>query len=495
MYEAMTSSGIKLTLSMESMSIIRTESMKTNASLENDASFPTEVEDLTDSNDPVSFFVRDNVGRRFSGSLGSIRIRDGLKPPPNIPKKFVVLQPGAKIGRDLDLLSIFGELPEGKYELKAAYSSGLFTVISNKVNFSILNSNPVYSKTVQDYLRNDINTVRTVWINKEETGLYVFIMENSQYHPPNLISNRRILKIEQPEKVYPSLLSSPEVETEHLVWFNKHNARIASVNMERLKGVQDVKLPFDELHFLEPSISTEDSRLRFVVASKGDGSTAVLLVSVASSSEVKVEEVCRFSGLIVKHSIIYDEDLRLHLSWALENGEIRYIWHDLEKPIPSKNEPQLLFKNEDSIADLQLSRACEDADGNLQLLLNIVSYASPTKLHSRLIRIETGTELAHSFHELPELLEMRLLETILDLNCKPHFLFLDKKGALWFKSFVDAKPSRVTADEESCPSNIDYPKMVPSSEESRQYGIYLRYIKNKERFVYKKLLSLESRFY
>jgi hypothetical protein len=99
-------------------------------------------------------------------------------------------------------------------------------------------------------------------------------------------------------------------------------------------------------------------------------------------------------------------------------------------------------------------------------------------------------ELSHSFFPLPELGSLVLIQTVLDLECRPHYLFQDSAGALWFKAFEGAELVRVTEEDEAYPGNVDYPVLLVSSNMSRHYGIYLRYIKDKSLFVYKKLESL-----
>lgn len=80
----------------------------------------------------------------------------------------------------------------------------------------------------------------------------------------------------------------------------------------------------------------------------------------------------------------------------------------------------------------------------------------------------------------------RILQTVLDLECRPHYFFQDRMGTLRFKSFEGGRLVRMTGEGETCPGNVDYPVLLVSSDLSRHYGIYLRYVKDKSNFVYKK---------
>jgi hypothetical protein len=218
--------------------------------------------------------------------------------------------------------------------------------------------------------------------------------------------------------------------------------------------------------------------------------TILQFANCSIEGKIETEEISRFSGDFIKYCIIYDEESRLHIAWASESGDIFYTWFDIEQSVKAEGEPKMLVTGKPPILNLQLSKACEDEEGNLQLLLHFANYELPNELHSHLINVDSMKELSHSFFPLPELRSLVLIQTVLDLECKPHYLFQDGAGALWLKAFEEAELVRVTEEGEAYPGNIDYPVLLASSNMNWNYGIYLRYIKDKSRFVYKKLESL-----
>jgi hypothetical protein len=482
---------LKLSLNVDRGSYVRSESINAEVSLMNISSQAVRIEDMIMSNNPLHLHAINNFGKEFSGSLQSPRARDGLRFPPIKEKSMILLEPKNKITIKIDLLDILGELTEGDYEVKATYVfGGMLFVESKPVSVKVLKSTPNYSKTYQDYLRINSYPVRTTWINSEEDGFYLFIMENSQHQPSNIRSNRRILKTDEPQRTCPSILASPEQLTEHVMWIQEEPPRVATLEKRVLKDFKKVKLPIRDFKILEPPFTSIDGNLHFVVMSKEKDTTTFRLIGLPNEGKIEMEEICRFGGDFTRYCIIHDEESRLHMVWASESGSIFYTWYDLEQSIKAEGEPKMVVTCKPPILDLQLSKACEDEEGNLQLLLHFANCEFPNELHSHLINVGSKKELSHSFFPLPELGSLVLIQTVLDLECRPHYLFQDRAGALWFKAFEGAELVRVTEEGEAYPGNVDYPVLLVSSNMSRHYGIYLRYIKDKSSFVYKKLQSL-----
>jgi hypothetical protein len=484
--------NLSLSLKLQRKSFVTTESIIIEVTLLNNSETSFNLEEIAVVNNSLHFFASEKYGTEYTGSLQSSGTRDGLRVPDVHRKPTFRLESNAKRSASVDLLGVLGVLPSGNYEIKGLYTSGgLWFVWSNKVSFNVINSTPVYLRTAQDSLRATSNTIRTAWINKEGEGNYVFIMENSQFLPANLKSNRRILKIGVVGKVYPSILASTEQDFEHVLVIETEVVKIATLQKQVLKDIKTIKLDVANYDILEPLLTAEDGTLHFAVSLRDNDYTVIRSVTCSLKGEIGGRKICRFKGKITKYCIIYDEQPRLHLTWTLQSGEIFYTFLDISNPTEAECKPKMLVRGNSPILDLQLSNACQDEKGGFQLLLNFVDYVSLTKLHSQLVNTETGAAVFHSFSQLPELKDLILLQTILDLQCRPNFLFQDHKGALWFKSFKSAKAEKVTVEGESYPGNIDSPVLLVSSDITRNYGIYLMYIINKKSFIFKKLESLE----
>lgn len=486
-----TSSG-GLTLRLKSIrdKFVRSESIDIKVSITNKRSTSLEIEDLTMLNNPLHFYAVNNLGKEFSGGLLSALVQEGIEVPSPIRTDLIALKPQETKTIDVDLLNILGELPEANYRIDATYQSeGILYLRSNVLKIQILKSTPIYSSTFQDYLRILDNPIRTAWINEEEDGLYLLIMENSPNRPQHLRFNRRILKLEKPCNVSLSLLQSYGQDVEDLVWREEDIVQRTIVHKRIFMHKQEVKIPIPGFKLLEPSLTDEDGRLYFVVLSREDDSAIFHLVSCPLRGNVETSEICRFRGEVERYCMIFDADLMIHLAWASRSGDIHYIHRDPEERLKWKGDAELLVPGKTTLIDLQFSLACFDEEGNRQLILHYLSKESEDKLCSHILNAEMKKHILDSFFPVPEKKGTKLLQVALDLECQPCFLFQDGFGSLWFKPF-EGRLVRVTDEGETCPGNVDYPVLLVSSDLSRHYGIYLRYVKDRSSFVYKKLQEL-----
>lgn len=470
---------------------VRSESIDVKVSITNKGSTSLEIEDLTILNNPLHFYAVDNFGKEFSGSLLRAREEEGIEVPSPIRTDLITLEPQEAKTIDVDLLNILGELPEANYRIDATYQSeGILHLRSNVLKIQILKSTPIHSSTFQDYLRILDNPIRTAWINEEEDGLYLLIMENSPNRPQHLRSNRRILKLEKPCNASLSLLQSYGQDVEDLVWREEDIVQRAIVHKRIFMHKQEIKLPIPGFQLLEPLLTDENGKLYFVALSREEDSAIFHLVSCPLDGSVESSEIYWFTGEIEKYSLIFDADLRIHLAWASRSGDIYYIQQDLEERLKSKGEAELLVSGKTPMMELQFSLACFDEDGNRQLILHYLNEESEGKLCSHIFAVEKKKHILDSFFPVPEKKELKLLQVVLDLECHPHFLFQDGFGSLWFSSFESRKLVKVTGEGKKYPRNIDYPMLLVSSNMSRHYGIYMRYVKDRSRFAYKKLEEL-----
>lgn len=470
---------------------VRSESIDIEVSVRNNSSTSFEIEDLTALNDPLRFHAINNLKTRFSGSLLGSLAKDGTEVPSPLSTDLITLKPRETKTVNVDLVNILGELPEANYRIKATYQSkGILHLGSNILNIQILKSRPIYSSTYQDYLRLVDNPIRSAWINKEEHRFCLFVTENSPNYPPNLRSNRRILRLEKPCGVLLSVLESYGQDVEDLVWSEGDIVQRIIVHKRLFKRKEEIRLPILRFQLLGPLLTDEDGKLHFAVLSREDDSTIFHLVGCPLEGNIETSEICRFRGEVERCCVIFDAELMIHIAWASRVGDIYYIHQEPEEGFEKKGEAEPLVSSKTPLLDLQLSSAYFDEEGNRQLILHFLNEESEGKLCSHTLNVETKRRILDSFFLIPETKEMELLQAALDLECQAHFLFRDDVGGLWFKSFKGSEPVKVAGEGETHPGNIDCPVLLVSSDLSRHYGIYLRYIKDGSHLVCKKLESL-----
>lgn len=481
----MNPSSIKLSFSIkiERNIFVRSESIIAHISLLNVGLEPIKVDDFTIKSNSLHFKAVNNLKDKFEGSLRSQLIRDGVRDFPIKGKDEVTLSPNGLKENDVDLINILGEMPEGEYKAISYYMIGDLSFLkSNAINFKIVSSNPRYSNTFQDYLRNDAIGINSVWINEEEDGrFYVFLMENSCNFPPNIISNKRLFNIDNLKEISFSVPSTDEQEVKYFVWNEKDAIYVATMIKDEFDKVRKIMTPVDQL--ILPALTTDDFDLKVLTLSKNGEESRINCVVVPFDKEPKTYGVHRFKGSFDKYSITFDGDDMFHFAYNVD-GKICYIRAN-PKDLPDfKVKPIIFGESKEQVVNVHLFNSWLDEGNNYHVILEY-AIKEANKMRSNIVDPERNIELSHLYIPI-KVNELKLLQVILDYECNAYFLFHDRSGSLWFGS-KDGGLLKITEEGERCPGNIDQPIMLISSYYSHMYGIYLRYVKNKSSFIFKDL--------
>jgi len=480
--------GLLLSLSIDRDRFVRYESIKAHVSLINKGLKNIVIEDLTPTNNPLFFIASNSIGGRFKASLHSFWMRDdeNMKlSPPVVEKSLTVLKPGQFKEVDVDLINIFNDLPEGDYIVYASYRLCTLSFLrSNNVSFRIVKAKPIYSKTFQDYARSSTVPIRTSWINDGDDGFYVFLMDCSCNLPSNIIFNHRLLKIDCLRDVVPSILSTYGQSVEHTLWVGVDALYLAEILDGSLKNIRRISKSIGSP--LLPPITAEDGELRLLTFLREESESTVYFVRLPFGEDLRIDEVLRFRELLGRYSIVFDMDCNPHFAYSL-NGKIYYLNVKVYDQFSVEGVVNVLANVNYPIIDLHLSNIW--MNGKYCVVLNYVVQEN-NRLCSYLVDVENRKHISHLYIPI-ENMDLKLLQVILDYSCNPYFLFQDSSGALWFKPYSNGF-IKVTGEDEKCPGNVGYPTMLISSKYSFNYGVYLRYIKNKSIFTYRKLREIES---
>lgn len=480
---------VKLNLTMDRTKFVRGESIDIVVSVKNESAYKFRAEELSQRNNSLHFYVMNYQKEKFSGSLQTPLIAEGQPNEFGSEEDTIMLFPNTEMSAEIDLLDILGELPEGTYQLRAIYSSqGVLFVKSKTVAFDVLNAKPIYASTTLDYLRSTSNRIPTSWINQENGDFWLFLMENSQYNPSKTKSNRRILKVEAPQKVYASIIQDNEQNTQHLVWMQKSVLNVTTA-IQKLTGVRTFDTSTNDAQILPPTFTDQEKTAHITIKDKQ--TKTLQHISCAIDGEFRTEKICNFDDNFSRYSAVFDETPALHIAWSSESGDVLYTEFILNRQEESaKPTPIKLLTLKPPLLTLELSKGHENLEGERLLLLHLANYESTNELHSLVIEIDTLKTVRHCFSSVPQDRGFLLLQTVLDFELNPYYLFQDRKGALWFKGLKGRGFLRITKEGESYPSNIEFPLLIVSSNINRNYGVYLRYVKDKSKFIYKKLVSL-----
>jgi len=470
--------NLSLLLSVSRNLFVRFESIIVYVSLVNEGLKPITIEDLTPTNNPLFFRAVNNLGGRFKGSLQSFWMREDVGEIPVGGKSMITLNPKEARGIYVDLIRIFSVLPEGDYKVYVYYRLGQLSFLkSNTIGFKIVKAKPIYSKTFQDYARNNTVPTRTLWVND---GLHVFLMDCSCNLPSNIVSNRRIIEINSLRDITYSIQSTYGQNVEHILWIDNDTLYVVEIVDGDLKNIRRIKASIG--YILNPPLTAENGELRFLTFLEGEA--LIKLVRIPFKGEVMVDDVIRLKDILDKYSVVFDLDSNPYLVYSIDR-KIYYLKINIYDHIEKTS--GLLAEVEDPVLSLHLSNAWRYDEGSYRISLNYVVQKSD-KLYSHLIDVDGGKHISHLYTPIEDV-KLKLIQVILDYAYNPYFLLQDGLGALWFKP-CDDELIKVTGEDERCPGNISYPVMLISSKYSRKYGVYLRYIKNESIFTYKKLKRL-----
>lgn len=480
---------LKLSLEVEKRKFVVGESIPLTISLENIGSKNIKINDLSEKDDSIYIRIIGDKGSHFSGTLLSWLEREGIPYSPALRQMAYFKSKGKKI-ISVDLTKIIGIIPEDRYRIKASYSShGILVIDSNVVALKIFSANPIYCMSPKDDQRYLSNSIRTAWINKEKGGYGLFILESSPNIPDNIWANKRITQFDGPKEVHLSLLESYDQQIEHALWVDQDRLFILIRELRNQVTIKDFNLNLTNLKILDPSFTSEDGTLACLITSH-DGKVSLLsLFTLSLNNQITLNQLYQFNGLLDEYSIISDRNKMIHIICTIK-GDLKCYYLKIDrdsKVLYQKNESTIFLENSFPMFGLKLSNVCTDYNGRYFTGLHFMSQETKGKLHSRIFNLESKEEFSNYFFPIAYDLKLTLLDVILDSNSSPHYLFQDKGGSLWYQSLKAPGLEKVTEENEVCPGNVGFPILIMSSENSRYYGIFLRYIKDGSTFFYKKL--------
>lgn len=478
--------NLKLQIKFKRRKFVRGESIPVRVCLENVGSDTLLINELTPLSSSLYFKILGKSGFKKSFTQLSWLSREGIILHPPETKTFT-LSPNSKKCLDLDLTKICGELAEDLYKIRATYTShGILFIDSEIVQIKIIPSKPVYISSARDYLRYVYNPIYSVWINKYDMKYFLYLMMNSPNLPKNIWYNKCVARLDKPYEAHVALPENYDQGKNCIVWSEKNTFFKCIVEDEKF-SLRGFELPFQVDRILEPAYFCEDGVLITLVYSFVDNSSTIYLIKIGEDENVQIKSLETFKGVLDEYNLVYDERTRVHLVYTIKGYNecycIKIFGENLEKESKST-----LFKSESQCFALQLSNNCISDEGERILALHYLTLEDD-RLNAHILNVNERVEVKNIFIPVQKELRLRCIDVILDENCIPHHLFQDKNGILWYQP---AKGGMIQASEEGevCPGNIEFPKLLISSSLSRHHGIFIRYIKDRRNFVYRKLEKL-----
>ncbi|MCH7807601.1 MAG: hypothetical protein IIB60_00110 [Planctomycetes bacterium] len=126
------------------------------------------------------------------------------------------LDPGQAMSLRDDLLSWFGELEPGTFQVTARHGKG---TISDAVPLEVLPANPVLVTTPRYAAQGPAARLSAAWVHKADDKFVLFYQHQSPVVPRNPIHGIRVVELEEaPTALYAPTLSGADVAKGHLLW-------------------------------------------------------------------------------------------------------------------------------------------------------------------------------------------------------------------------------------------------------------------------------------
>jgi len=454
----------ELKLELAGGRFVWSESIPAKVRLTNSTVKPILIMDFDLANNPLTVNAVSGNGARLRGTLRSPLNRDGETTLPFRSGAKKRLGTGEFLEKEIDLINLLRELPEGTYKVRASYwLGGINYARSNIVMVEIVQAQPEFASTLQDYSRNLMLPIRTCWVNQDGKDRFLYLMESSNNNPISTISNMRIATLGNTEMPSPSLQSVLGQGSSHVLLQGGGYLRV--IEVIGVKATECFRESFEE-KLLLPAMTTEDGELRFLSCSPRD-EISVTLNLLPHAGGLLRQTLFSLDGTIERHAVGFDDDCNPHLFFS-SGRNVRRAKISIEKG-RGEAEVSMVASFEKQVLDLHAYNDWSGNDGVQGMAIGC-TLQEDGEIGSFLIDSENGKHISHTYIPL-EGRRLEIMQVALDYNHVPYFLFRDENNSILFRC---ADSGFILIEEEG--AEIGYPTLLVASKYSRRYGIYIRYI-------------------
>jgi hypothetical protein len=236
-----------------------------------------------------------------------------------------------------------------------------------------------------------------------------------------------------------------------------------------------LQLPAPGLEIVDTPYTDEGGTLHAVLASAGGGQA--LLVSLPPGAPGASSIFQLGAALTAPRAVLWSGDGRVAVAWAdAASKRVFAVDRRLSEaagPIASR----VLFQPGHEPLDLLLGqRAAESGSQYERSVIALLHDPVNDVLIRERRRLEDGSVLEQKRFEVPGSGDLRVVDSALDPEGVPHYLFRDAKGGLVFAGADLGRlvPVEITAGK-ALPEDAS-PALVLTSEFSRRRGAYVRYL-------------------
>jgi hypothetical protein len=502
---------LSITLRLDRNECVRGESVYFDVTLANTGR--TRLTDLP-TLDPMSRAIRlvaDGPGGPRAADALSADERDGVDfhAPRGAPPT-VDLDPGQKLELRDDLLSWFGELEPGTYQITAR--TGLDTV-SAPVALKVLRANPQSLTTPRFAAGAPAALLTGAWTHdsgdgKVAAGAVLFFQQQSPAVPRNSRHGLRVAQTKLPVEAHAATVPYGEITRGHVLWLDERGRLLmaqADLVNPRLSPEIEVQTPFKGI-LLASAVTRPDGGLWVPWTDEKREKVAILSVSATGDSKPYALDLDKTKPL-GPYACFWEYLQRLHFLWAAPRGrEIQYarlplddpgsgfvvrsvaalddpiMWIDayLDADVASRAAPYF----EEQIPPDQRGTAVQPPGPTLMLWVVTGAAGSP-----RCARVEAATGYSKPAAMLPTgaAQGLHVVASVVTYTHELALLLADAKDQLYYASTTRGKLVPLAEAAGRQITLADHPGLMTATSQGRDPWVYLRYIQDKRAIGYIRL--------
>ncbi len=328
-------SALTISLTLNSRTCIRGESVSFEIVLANGGERPCEVLSFEPDNravrlvarlanapEPVDSLMLDSPypPDAIVGYAAAMEEREGTHNHGPDQPALVTMPPGGKQTETGDILQWLGELPPGTYKVAAWFEGAADMFISEPVVLEVVPAKPIVGSAPRPGERGDDAPFPAAWTHAIEGGQLVFYQIQSERMPRNPRRGVRAAAALSVDELTVAALPTRYVTTGHVLWLEKNRLHIVPVEPEKLTaGKPLVVKPGLAGSLLLSPLSMPDGSVLVPMADAKRKRAAVVRVDAEGKVETFDIDLGKASPL-GPHCCCWELDRKLHFGWAKPNG-------------------------------------------------------------------------------------------------------------------------------------------------------------------------------
>lgn len=488
-------SQINIDLKLGAVKVISGESVPFEATLSNVGDEFAELDEIAPTNEAFTVFLREQSGKELKGTLITPFVKTGGKVVNKDDISTFRLNPKQSKIVSGDLLNLLGAIPPGRYNVFASYKSrGGVDIRSKELPLDVEQANITYAFSEWEYDRVIGSNLKTVWGHRGAKYV-LFYTENNPNNPEVIESSKRVYESEKAHEAKISSVRDYMQKNLHLVWIDKGSFFALKINDGKAVGKpKEIKLPYKAFRELGPSFTDKNGVLYlfFAIENAKKNFSIFAIKYQEQSPNPERWKIADIKGSLVRYSLLVDSEAKLNFTAESSDENIYYFSYDLigkQMSQELKNLGGIKGKIVDLIFTSQFKTSKGRSDYYIYYLTKI--KGDPSGYTGYLLQLGEGEPKWYPkmsvFYPQP----LQIIQGIIDLDLKPYYLLRSKDNKIFYKSYFSSDLDEVLPPENSPKSLCTYPKLVLSASISDKFGVYLRYIKDKESFVYKFLEEIK----